>query len=86
MPRVFDDLALRRELLAADETVTLLHGHVGLHPCDVLLDERYDAQGDVSHLMLAIRPLPATKEAIRRMALLLDPGADAPRSRPGSPA
>ncbi|UMG94128.1 hypothetical protein [Nocardioides sp. TF02-7] len=85
MPGVFGDLALQREVLAADETVTILHAAVGGHPCDVLLDERYDMRGDVTHLMLAIRPLPATKEAIRRMAVLLDPRGDPRPAGPGSP-
>ena len=72
MPGVFDEIAVLRELHGADgELVTVLHGRVGDHAADAVLDERRDADGRVRDAMLLVRPLGAAQEAIRRMGDLL---------------
>ena len=74
IPEVFDELEPRRELTGADpsEVATVLHGRVGEHALDAVIDERYAADGRVAEVMvLLLRPLPAVEEAIRRMGRLL---------------
>ena len=73
IPEVFDELEPRRELTGADpsEVATVLHGRVGEHALDAVIDERYAADGRVAEVMVLLRPLPAVEEAIRRMGRLL---------------
>ena len=72
MPAVFDELTLVRELRGDDrEVAAVLRGRIGDEPVDVIVDERYAADGRVSEAMLVTRPLAGTKAAIRRMGALL---------------
>jgi hypothetical protein len=75
MPRVFDELAVVRELRGEDDEVAVvLRGRIGDEVVDVVLDERRAADGRVRDAMLLTRPLAGTKAAIRRMGTLLDAG------------
>jgi hypothetical protein len=72
MPRVFDELTAVRELRGPDgERATVLHGRIGDHAADAILDERYDGDGLAREILLLLRPYAAVKEAIRRMGELL---------------
>jgi hypothetical protein len=71
MPGVFDELAAVRELHGDGERATVLHGRIGAHMADAVLDERCDADGRVREAMLLVRPHAAATEAIERMRTLL---------------
>jgi hypothetical protein len=71
MPDVFDELAAVRELRGDAERATVLHGRIGEHMADAVLDERCDPDGRVREAMLLVRPHAAAAEAIRRMGTLL---------------
>jgi hypothetical protein len=49
----------------------VLHGRIGEHVADAVLDERCDADGRVREAMLLVRPHAAAAAAIRRMGMLL---------------
>jgi hypothetical protein len=71
MPGVFDELAAVRELHGDAEHATVLHGRIGEHETDAVLDERCDGDGRVREVMLLVRPPAAASEAIRRRGALL---------------
>jgi hypothetical protein len=75
MPGVFDELRAVRELHGDAERATVLHGRIGEHEADAVLDERRGPDGRVREAMLLVRPHAAASEAIRRMGTLL--GSDA---------
>jgi hypothetical protein len=76
MPGVFDELSAVRELRGDAERATVLHGRIGEHEADAVLDERCEADGRVREVMLLVRPHAAASEAIRRMGALLRSDAD----------
>jgi hypothetical protein len=74
MPGVFDELSAVRELRGDAERATVLHGRIGEHEADAILDERCDGGGRVREVMLLVRPHAAASEAIQRMGTLLRSG------------
>ena len=54
------------------QVAAVLRGRIGDQSVDVIVDERYAADGRVSEAMLVTRPLAGTKAAIRRMGALLE--------------
>jgi hypothetical protein len=71
IPQVLEDAAVVRELQGPDGgRATVLHGRIGEHAADAILEERYAPDGTIAEAMLLLRPLAAVKEAVRRMGEL----------------